>query len=90
MAVRMRNIKQAYLYIKEQDSETALTESAFRSIVKKGLIPTVLIGKRVLLKLDDVDDFLENVTGVVLEKVRDDNDNANEKIRKQEINVQAL
>ena len=68
LAVRVRNIKQAYLYIKEQDSETALTESAFRRIVKSGLIPTFTIGNkgsRVLLKLDDVDKFLESVTGDV-------------------------
>lgn len=68
LAVRVRNIKQAYLYIKEQDSETALTESAFRRIVKGGLIPTFSIGSRILLKLDDVDKFLEGVTGIVVEK----------------------
>lgn len=68
LAVRVRNIKQAYLYIKEQDSETALTESAFRSIVKCGLIPTFSIGSRILLKLDDVDKFLQDVTGVAVEK----------------------
>ena len=39
MIARVRNIKQAYEYIKEQDNETALTESAFRSVVKSGLIP---------------------------------------------------
>ena len=44
LAVRVRNIKQAYEYIKQQDSETALTESAFRSIVKGGLIPSFSIG----------------------------------------------
>ncbi len=68
LAVRVRNIKQAYLYIKEQDSETALTESAFRRIVKGGLIPTFSIGSRILLKLDDVDKFLEGATGIVVEK----------------------
>ena len=68
LAVRVRNIKQAYEYIKQQDSETALTESAFRSIVKCGLIPTFSIGSRILLKLDDVDKFLEGATGIVVEK----------------------
>lgn len=68
MAVRVRNIKQAYEYIKQQDNETALTESAFRSVVKSGLIPTFSIGSRILLKLDDVDKFLQDVTGVVVEK----------------------
>ncbi len=68
LAVRVRNIKQAYEYIKQQDNETALTESAFRSVVKSGLIPTFSIGSRILLKLDDVDKFLQDVTGVVVEK----------------------
>ncbi|NDO47598.1 hypothetical protein [Clostridium sp. MD294] len=56
------------MYIKQQDSETALTESAFRRIVKGGLIPTFSIGSRILLKLDDVDKFLQDVTGIVVEK----------------------
>lgn len=82
MAVRVRNIKQAYLYIKEQDSETALTESAFRSIVKSGLIPTFSIGSRILLKLDDVDKFLQNVTGVAVERKQKQQQKG---IRKQDI-----
>lgn len=82
LAVRVRNIKQAYLYIKEQDSETALTESAFRSIVKSGLIPTFSIGSRILLKLDDVDKFLQNVTGVAVERKQKQQQKG---IRKQDI-----
>lgn len=84
---RMRNIKQAYLYIKEQDSETALTESAFRKIVKKGIIPTLCISSRVnLINLDDVDAFLQNEKNVVVEGAINNN-NKDSKIRKQEINV---
>ena len=79
----MRSVKQAYEYIKEQDNETALTENTFRSIVRKGLLPTVKLGSRILIKLDDVDDFLENATGVVLDRIRPDSKNG--KIRKQEI-----
>lgn len=82
LAVRVRNIKQAYEYIKQQDSETALTESAFRSIVKSGLIPTFSIGSRILLKLDDVDKFLQDVTGVAVEKKKKQEQ---EGIRKQDV-----
>ncbi len=78
MASRVRNIKQAYLYIKEQDSETALTEYAFRNIVKSGKIPTFKIGNKILLNLDDVDRFLENVTLFVEQKQQ-------KGIRKQEV-----
>jgi len=84
LAVRVRNIKQAYEYIKEQDSETALTESAFRSIVKCGLIPTFSIGSRILLKLDDVDKFLQDVTGVVV-AVEKKQKQEQEGIRKQNV-----
>lgn len=82
LVVRVRNIKQAYEYIKEQDSETALTESAFRSIIKSGLIPTFSIGSRILLKLDDVDKFLQDVTGVAVEKKQKQQQQG---IRKQDI-----
>ena len=82
LAVRVRNIKQAYEYIKQQDSETALTESAFRSIIKSGLIPTFSIGSRILLKLDDVDKFLQDVTGVAVEKKKKQE---HEGIRKQDV-----
>lgn len=84
MAVRVRNIKQAYLYIKEQDNETALTESAFRSIVKGGLIPTFSIGSRILLKLDDVDKFLQDVTGIAV-AVKKKQKQQQEGIRKQDV-----
>ena len=77
MITRVRNIKQAYEYIKQQDSETALTESAFRRIIKNGLIPTFTIGSRILLKLDDVDKFLQDVTGNVAKTEKG--------IRKQEV-----
>lgn len=84
LVVRVRNIKQAYEYIKEQDSETALTESAFRSIVKCGLIPTFSIGSRILLKLDDVDKFLQDVTGIVVD-VEKKQKQEQQGIRKQDV-----
>lgn len=66
---RVRNITQAYKYIKQQDNETALTESAFRRIVKCGYIPTFCIGNKILLKLDDVDRFLDDVTDITVKEV---------------------
>ena len=69
MMQRVRNITQAYKYIKQQDNETALTESAFRRFVKCGYIPTFCIGNKILLKLDDVDRFLDDVTDITVKEV---------------------
>lgn len=56
---RMRTVDQAFQYIKEQDPDTALTKNAFRSFVKMGYIPVSQLGSKRLVKLDDVDKFLE-------------------------------
>lgn len=62
---RVRTIAKAYGYIKEQDPETALTKHAFRSFVNSGLIPCFTVGSKTLVKLDDVDKFLEDGIPVV-------------------------
>lgn len=62
---RVRTIAKAYAYIKEQDPETALTKHAFHSFVNSGLIPRFNVGSKTLVRLDDVDKFLEDGIPVV-------------------------
>ncbi|MEA5085075.1 MAG: hypothetical protein VB018_13155 [Lachnospiraceae bacterium] len=64
MAVaRMRTVDGAFKYIQGQDPETALTKSAFYRFVREGKIPHCYVGftgKKKLINLDDVDEFLSN------------------------------
>lgn len=55
---RMRLIKEAYNYIKEQDPSTALKITGLTKLVKSGHIPCVKVGKKTLVNLDIIDKFL--------------------------------
>lgn len=51
---RMRTIREAYGWLKNQDPETCLSYNAFRKIVLKGNIPALKIGNRYLLNVDAI------------------------------------
>lgn len=56
---RMRTITKAYQYLKEQDPETDLTKTAFRTFINEGYIPSIHVGCKTLVNLDNVDKFLQ-------------------------------
>lgn len=56
---RMRTIEKAYRYLKEQDPETDLTKTAFRTFINEGYIPIIQVGCKTLVNLDNVDRFLQ-------------------------------
>lgn len=56
---RMRTIEKAYRYLKEQDPETDLTKTAFRTFINEGYIPIIRVGCKTLVNLDNVDRFLQ-------------------------------
>jgi excisionase family DNA binding protein len=60
MALRMRTIEQAYNDIKTLDKETSLTLYSIRRLVKSGDIPSYRSGKKYIINLDILLDFLEN------------------------------
>ena len=49
---RMRTIKEAYCWLKEQDPSTSLSCNAFRKLVIQGKIPSMNVGNRRLLNVD--------------------------------------
>lgn len=55
---RMRTLDQAYCYIKTQDPETALTKCALRHMILIGVIPSVMVGNKRLLNLDNIEQYL--------------------------------
>ena len=52
---KMRLISEAYNYIKEQDPDTCITKSGFARLVKEGRIPSIRIGNKIIVNLDNVE-----------------------------------
>lgn len=57
---RMRTIDEAYEYLKAQDPETAMTRYYLRQLVINGTIPAVMAGRKYLLNLDKLEEYLSN------------------------------
>ena len=57
---RMRTIKEAYKEITEKDKDTALTVTGLRRLVNEGEIPSVKVGNKTLIAMDNLDAFLHN------------------------------
>lgn len=45
--VRTRTIKEAAAYFREEDPQTSLTETAIRTLLRSGAVPSVRVGKEV-------------------------------------------
>jgi hypothetical protein len=62
---RMRTINLAYDFIKEQDPETSLTKTAFRSMVVNNQVPSIKIGtgkgSKYLVDIDELDQHIYKV-----------------------------
>ncbi len=56
---RLRTLTETYNYIKEQDNETAITPNALRRMVVSGQIPCVKAGKKYLIDLDALFEYLK-------------------------------
>lgn len=54
----MRGLQQAAEELKKMDPETALTVSALRRFVKQGAIPSIKIGKKILINMDNLMTFM--------------------------------
>lgn len=54
----MRTISQVAAWMREADPASALTESALRRMVVAGKLPTVRVGKKYLLDLDQLEQNL--------------------------------
>ena len=56
---RFRTLTETYNYIKEMDEGTAITPNALRRMVVSGQIPCTKIGKKYLIDLDILFEFLK-------------------------------
>lgn len=62
MPPRMRTVPQIVAELKLQDENTAISEHYLRKLVKTGKIPCVNAGRKVLICLDTIYDYLQNPT----------------------------
>jgi len=56
---RLRTLTETYNYIKGMNNETAITPNALRRMVVSGKIPCVRAGKKYLIDLDVLFEFLK-------------------------------
>ena len=70
---KMRTIKECINEIKELDPHTAVTEYHLRQLTSTGVIPRVKAGKKYLINLDTVLEYLQNPTA---EKFNQNNNTA--------------
>lgn len=57
---QMRLIKEAYAEIKEADPDTAITPTGFRRLVLDGRIPSIMIGNKRLVSMEEVESFFQH------------------------------
>lgn len=60
---RIRGIKEAITELKASDPETALTEKGLRRLIVTGKIPTVKLGRKYLINMEVLIDYLYDGTG---------------------------
>lgn len=53
-----RTIREAAAWFKDQDPQTCLTETAIRTLVRSGRIPCVRVGKKYLVNIEALEDYL--------------------------------
>lgn len=56
--MRMRTINEASAYMLEHDPETALTKTALRRLIVTGAIPSIKVGSKYLIALENLEKYL--------------------------------
>ena len=64
---RMRTVHEAAQELKQLDPSTAVTEYHIRRLVLSGKLPKIKAGKKYLINLDLLLDYLENDTGAAID-----------------------
>ena len=58
--MKMRTINSAFTELKHNDPDTAMTLSGLRRLVKTGSVPSINIGRRILVDYDGLVEYLRN------------------------------
>ena len=65
--VRARTIREAAAYFQENDPQTCLTETAIRTLLRTGTVPSVRVGKKYLVTVEALETYLMGETRPVSE-----------------------
>lgn len=57
--VRTRTIREAAVYFQERDPQTCLTETAIRTLLRTGAVPSARVGRKYLVTLEALEAYLE-------------------------------
>lgn len=60
--VHTRTIREAAAYFREKDPKTSLTETAIRTLLRTGTVPSVRVGKKYLVTLEALEGYLTGNT----------------------------
>ena len=63
--IRTRTIREAAAYFKETDPETCLTETAIRTLLRTGAVPSARIGKKYLVAIEALEALEEYLSGAI-------------------------
>lgn len=55
-----RTIKEAAAFFRESDPQTCLTETAIRTLLRTGKVPCARIGKKYLVTIEALEDYLRS------------------------------
>ncbi len=56
--VRTRTIREAAAYFQEADPHTCLTETAIRTLLRTGAVPSARVGKKYLVTIEALEAYL--------------------------------
>ena len=60
--VRARTIREAAVFFREKDPQTCLTETAIRTLLRTGAVPSVRVGKKYLVTVEALEAYLTGET----------------------------
>lgn len=63
--IRTRTIREAAAYFRESDPQTCLTETAIRTLIRTGAVPSVRVGKKYLVTVEALEAYLMGKTGPI-------------------------
>lgn len=61
--VRTRTIREAAVYFQESDPQTCLTETAIRTLLRTGAVPSARVGRKYLVTIEALETYLEGSVG---------------------------
>ena len=61
--VRARTIREAAAYFREADPHTSLTETAIRTLLRTGAVPSARVGRKYLVTIEALEVYLEGSAG---------------------------